>query len=154
MIDMYYKSVGRGANLLLNFAPEKNGKMGADTLNCARKFAEIINSRFSVPLAKTQGIGRDLELDLGRMASIDYVIIEENLASGQRIADYTIEIFNEGRWLEVAGDLTVGHKKIDRLDPPIRARKIRFHCGHLPEGVKMEDVNIRKFAVYGEYCET
>jgi len=150
MIDMYYKSVGRGANLLLNFAPEKNGKMGADVLNCAQQFAEIINKRFSVPLAETQGSGRHVELDLGRTALIDHVIIEEDLTSGQRIADYTIDMLDGSRWLEVAGDLTVGHKKIDRLEPPVRARKIRFHCGHLPAGVKMEDVNIRKFAAYGE----
>jgi len=153
MVDMYYKSVGRGSNLLLNFAPEKNGKMGTDTLNCAKQFKEIIDKRFSIPLAETQGSGRYVELDLGKMALIDHVIIMEDLTSGQRIADYAIEMFEGNRWLEVAGDLTVGHKKIDRLDPPVRARKIRFRCGHLPAGAKMEDVSIRKFAAYGEYIE-
>lgn len=154
MIDMYYKSVGRGANLLLNFAPEKNGKMGVDVLNCVRQFAEIINRRFSVPLAETQGNGRYVGLDLGRTALIDHVIIEEDLTSGQRIAGYTIEMLDGSRWLEVTNGVTVGHKKIDCLVPPVRARKIRFHCSHLPTGVKMEEVNIGKFAAYGKYCES
>jgi len=148
MIDMYYKSVGRGANLLLNFAPEKNGKMGADVLNCAQQFAEIINRQFSVPLAEIHGTGRYVELDLGKTAPIDHIIIQEELTSGQRIASYTIEILDRNRWLEVADGLTVGHKKIDSLVPPVCARKIRFHCGKLAAGAKMEDVNIRKFAAY------
>jgi len=148
ILDRYYKSVGRGANLLINFAPDPAGRMPSDILACARAFGDAVRERFAGPLASSQGTGRVVELDLRSREDVGMVVVMEDLSAGQRIAEYAIEAEVEGDWKQIAADRTVGHKKIDFIDPPVRTRRIRFVCRQVAPGADMEDVSIRKLTAY------
>jgi alpha-L-fucosidase len=143
LIEIYYESVGRGANLLLNFAPDRSGLMPDEVVHRARQFGDEIRRRFARPVAETSGPGESLTLDLGGTVVIDHVVVMENLTGGQKIAEHCIEAMVDGRWQRIADGQTVGHKRISRV-APVAVSKVRFRCLKSIQGRP----EIRRLAAY------
>jgi alpha-L-fucosidase len=51
LLDIYYKSVGRGACLNLNLPPDRRGKINDNDIRALREFRRVLDSTFSVDLA-------------------------------------------------------------------------------------------------------
>lgn len=143
LVEKYYRSVGRGANLLLNFAPDPRGLIPDDAVARAQEFGDEIRRRFATPIAETKGKGSVVTLDLGKPTIIDHVVVMEDLADGQKIAKHSIEVMLGGQWQPVASGRTVGHKRIYRARP-VPAEKVRFRCLKSVQG----PVVIRSLAVF------
>ena len=56
LVDLYYKSVGRGACLDLGLAPDKSGQLTLEDVNKLKEFGEIIRKTFAINLAKHASI--------------------------------------------------------------------------------------------------
>jgi hypothetical protein len=125
LIEIYYKSVGRGTVLLLNSAPDTTGLIPEADMKLYRQFGDEIRRRFGKSIAETEGKGDIVELDLGSKQEIDHSIIMEDIAFGERVREYVIEGLNDEQWFEIARGISIGHKKIDRFEP-VRVSKIRF----------------------------
>ncbi|KAL2210607.1 alpha-L-fucosidase 1 [Sarocladium strictum] len=67
-----------------------------------------------------------LEVNLGRHAKIEGFIVQEHIALGQRIGGYAWDVLVEDEWVEVATGVTMGYKRIDRLDSPVSASRARL----------------------------
>ncbi|MGZ3940055.1 MAG: discoidin domain-containing protein, partial [Flavisolibacter sp.] len=52
LLDLYYKSVGRGADLDLGLAPGKSGQLHPNDVNSLKQFGELLQTIFRVNLAK------------------------------------------------------------------------------------------------------
>ncbi len=52
LMDLYYKSVGRGASLLLNVPPNRKGQLSPEDVASLRGFRKIVESTFAVNLAR------------------------------------------------------------------------------------------------------
>lgn len=52
LLDLYYKSVGRGANLDLGLSPNKDGLLDQEDVNSLKKFGLILKETFATNLAK------------------------------------------------------------------------------------------------------
>lgn len=52
LLDLYYKSVGRGANLDLGIAPNREGLLHANDVKAMTEFGRLVQQIFSVNLAK------------------------------------------------------------------------------------------------------
>lgn len=142
LMDIYYRSVGRGAVLLLNVTPDTTGLIPEPDAARAKEFGDEIRRRFESALASTSGDGDSLELGLTAVRPVDHVILMEDIMQGERILDYAVEAEVNGEWKEVVRGTAVGHKKIDRFDP-IESGRWRFRC------LKSNgSVSLRKFAVY------
>lgn len=142
LVEMYYRSVGHGANLLLNIAPEPNGQITAADAQRAAEFGAEIRRRFGRSLAETVGSGKIVELSLDRPTTIDHVITMEDFADGERVREYAIERWDAGRWEEICRGSSIGHKKIDRFRP-VEVTRIRFRCLS-----SVAPPKIRRFAVF------
>lgn len=46
-MDIYYNSVGRGANLILNIPPNRDGKFNTEDVQSLEKFGEMLQKEFS-----------------------------------------------------------------------------------------------------------
>ncbi|MHC4981577.1 MAG: alpha-L-fucosidase [Planctomycetota bacterium] len=143
LVEKYYKSVGRGANFLLNFAPDRRGLVPEDAVASARQFGDEIHRRFGAPIAETEGEGEVVTLDLGKPTAIDHVVVMEDLADGQRIAAHRVEAMVGGGWRRIAAGRTVGHKRIYRFKA-VAAEKVRFRCLKSIFG----SVTVRRLAVH------
>ena len=52
LIDLYYRSVGRGAGFLLNVPPDRSGQVHAEDAAALRQFGERLHATFQTNLAK------------------------------------------------------------------------------------------------------
>jgi alpha-L-fucosidase len=52
LVDIYYKSVGRGACLLLNIPPDRDGRIHSTDASVLRKFRRILDDTFAHDLAR------------------------------------------------------------------------------------------------------
>jgi len=142
LMDMYYRSVGHGAVLLLNQTPDTTGLIPEADVNRGAEFAAEVRRRFDNSIAETSGSGRLVELDLAKPTRIDHVITMERIAGGERIRRYVVEGMAGSSWRALCEGSAVGHKKIDRIEP-VRATKVRLR---VLEAAATPQV--RKFAVY------
>ena len=67
-----------------------------------------------------------LTLDLKEPTEFNVIRIQEPIALGQRVRAYRVEIWEGGAWRLIAEGTTIGHKKLDRLDSPVTAARIRL----------------------------
>lgn len=127
LMEMYYKSVGRGTTLLINHGPHPDGYIIDEDFDRMKEFGDEIRRRFDSPLAETSGEGEFVEIDLGNAQPVDHVVLMEDIRYGERIRKYVIEGFDGNNWVQLANGSSVGHKKIDFF-PSVNVSKVRFKC--------------------------
>jgi alpha-L-fucosidase len=116
LMDMYEKSVGRNATLMLGLTPDPTGLLPAGDVNRLKEMGDEINRRFSTPLAQTSGTKKTQVLKLGKKQSVNYYMIQENIKKGERIRQYKIEAKINGQWKTICQGESVGHKRIEKLN--------------------------------------
>ncbi|KKO55114.1 alpha-L-fucosidase [Paenibacillus sp. DMB20] len=116
VLDIYYRSVGHGATLLLNISPDNRGLLPEVDVKRVIEFGDEIRRRFGQPVGQTSGEGTELLLGLEHIQPVNHVIIMEDIAHGERVREYVLEAFSHGEWKELVRGSAIGHKKIDRFD--------------------------------------
>ena len=146
LMEIYYKTVGHGAVLLLNAAPDTSGRIPTADVKIYKQFGEELQRRFANPAAETTNVqGHQIELDLGAATAIDHAITMEDYREGERIREYRIEGQLDGskeNWVVLASGSAVGRMKIDRF------AKQTVHKARLVIEKSVCEPLIRKFAVY------
>jgi alpha-L-fucosidase len=142
-MKVYYEMIGRGASVIVNLTPDRRGLIPDDLVASAKQFGDEINRRFSHPVGETKGSGNTVTLRFGSPKVFDHIVTMETLTHGQKIAKYKIEALVNGQWKFVVEGQTVGHKRIDAVQP-ITASAIRFTC---TESL-VQPIGIRSFAAY------
>ncbi len=148
LVDIYYRSVGRGAQLLMNLPPDSTGLLPRADCVRAREFGDEIRRRFGHPLAETSGRASVIDLPLSDGGTIDTVILEEDCGGGQRVRSYRLEARTDAGWTTLGTGTAIGHKRIqsigavktDRIRltitesaaPPAIRRLAAFHTGSAP----------------------
>ncbi|HTV81663.1 MAG TPA: alpha-L-fucosidase [Acidobacteriaceae bacterium] len=142
LLSIYYRSVGRGAQLLLNIPPNREGLMDGKDCRSAEAFGEEIRRRFGTPLAATRGSGRTIRLDFRQPQSIDTVILEEDTGLGERVRAFRLEGRIHGAWIAIGRGTAIGHKRIQPVERRvIDAVRLRVREAAAPP-------RIRTFAVF------
>ena len=117
LIEIYYRSVGRGAQLLLNVTPDRTGHVPQTDVDRLAEFGGEIRRRFARSVAETSGTRRELHLDLGGRRRVDHVIIEEHLREGERVRAWRLEGEAGTAWRALAEGSAIGHKRIQPIEP-------------------------------------
>ena len=125
LLDIYYRSVGRGAQLLLNVPPDRTGRIPAADAARAKAFGDEVRRRFARPVAEGPGTGGAVTLGLPAPALVDHVVIEEDLAGGERVREYWLEGLAAGQWIPLGSGTAIGHKRIQPV-PPLRLEALRL----------------------------
>lgn len=116
VLDIYYRSVGHGATLLLNISPDNRGLLPEVDVERVIEFGDEIRRRFGQPVSQTSGEGTELLMKLEHTQPVNHVIIMEDIAHGERVREYVLEAYSQGEWKELVRGSAIGHKKIDRFD--------------------------------------
>lgn len=125
LLDIYYRSVGHGCNLLLNVAPDDRGLLPDSDVRRVLELGAEVRRRFDAPIARTSGTGNELVLPLEGETAIDHLVLMEDIRLGERIREYVVDALRDGQWVEIARGSAVGHKKIDAF-PPVAASAVRL----------------------------
>lgn len=142
LVDLYERSVGHGATLLLNHTPDTTGLIPAEDAARAAEFGRAIELRYGTAAADTSGAGPEITLSLSAPTVIDRAVIMEDIREGERIRRWAIEVDRDGQWIEVAQGTAVGHKRIARFQP-VRTSQVRLRTVEAA-GTPL----IRRFAVH------
>ncbi|WP_152364049.1 alpha-L-fucosidase [Microlunatus speluncae] len=114
LLAIYYRSVGLGANLLLNVPPDRRGRIDAADRSRIEEWATELDRRFADPLpAKLTEQGEELIIDFGSAVTLDHLALVEELADGQRITGHVVL---DGDHELVAG-LSVGSRRLHAFAP-------------------------------------
>ncbi|MBR1626037.1 MAG: alpha-L-fucosidase [Bacteroidales bacterium] len=130
LMNIYYKSVGRGSVLLLNSTPDTNGLIPASHLNIYKAFGKEINKRFSDPLndfdgkVLTTSYSSDsynkkqytYRIDLKKNSLVNHIVLGEDLPYGQNVLSYRIDALHNGVSRTVCKGTSIGSKRIEYFD--------------------------------------
>ncbi|HEV2134218.1 MAG TPA: alpha-L-fucosidase [Terracidiphilus sp.] len=147
LLEVYYRSVGRGAQLLLNVPPNRNGHIADEDFVRAKEFGAEIRRRFGKSIAESAGSGGILALDLPQPARVDHVILQEDCRFGQRVRGFRVEGRADGQWIELIKGSSIGHKRIVPVTP---------HVGSTLRLVVTQsqgEARIRRFAAFNTGAE-
>ncbi|MEP6628256.1 MAG: alpha-L-fucosidase [Ginsengibacter sp.] len=126
LMEIYYKSAGRGSVMLLNSTPDTTGLIPEGDILIYEELGKEIKRRFEHPLASAANQNTNLvEINLQSPATINHAVIMEDYRSGERIRAYEIEGFVNGQWQKLSDGSSVGRKKIDWFDN-VTVTKVRF----------------------------
>ncbi len=112
LVEVYYRSVGRGSQLLLNIPADRRGHMPDADFARAREFGAEIQRRFGKSVAETSGAGAQLELRLAKSGLVDHVILQEDSHFGQRVRSFRLEGLVGKEWKTLYAGTSIGHKRI------------------------------------------
>jgi len=166
LVSTYEQTVGRGGQFMLGIAPDSRGLLPEADVQRLKEFGTAIRERYGnnlaakhAPTTPEMELALDgnpdtfwsapagshhavLEVNLGKPATFDHVLTMEWLNGGQHVQKYAIEIYNEGKWVEVARGQAIGHKKID-LFAPVTASRARLNILS-----STAEAHIREFQIF------
>ena len=134
LMNLYLRSVGRNAKLLLNVPPTRDGVLHDTDVSCLMQFAERRRAAFAVDVARgRKAVWQRLppnamigELDLGRDTTIGHVRLEEDISNGQMASRYILSALGaQDSWREIARGTTIGYARIDVVTG-VRTRRLRI----------------------------
>jgi alpha-L-fucosidase len=141
LVNLYYKSVGRNSLLLLNIPPNRKGQLSEKDVESIKGMRAILDETFKTNLVKnkTKGFLTDSKMqtvhplsinvpfiiDLQKKTSFDRFMLQEDIASGQRIESAKLEYWNGKTWQLVQTFTTVGYKRLLRFEP-IETAKLKL----------------------------
>jgi alpha-L-fucosidase len=138
LLEVHYRSVGRGAQLLLNVPPDDTGHIAAADARVARAFGDEVRRRFGTAVAETGPAGAapgarggivTLEIPRGPRR-VDHVVLQEDLAGGERVREYRLEGLVDGAWTLLGTGTAIGHKRIHPVGP-VTASALRLTCARV-----------------------
>jgi alpha-L-fucosidase len=180
LLDLYYKSVGRGASFLLNVPPDRRGLVHENDAKSLAEFGRLVRAIFAVNLADgakasasnvrgndgrfaAAGVldGRDgaywstddsvttpeLTLELNGARTFNVVSLREHLPLGQRVEDWALDAWIEGKWVEFAAGKAIGSRRLWR-GGDVTTDKVRLRIVKAPVCPA-----ITEFALYCEPAE-
>lgn len=126
LVEIYYMSVGRGVNLLLNITPDGHGEIPPAQIRRLEEFGDEINARFSKPLAATHGHGATLDLKPAAAMTVDHLQLREDIRTGERVREFVVEGRGEdGNWSTLLRGTQIGARQLVPI-PAIKLSELRL----------------------------
>jgi len=142
LFEIYLKSIGRGANLILNVPPDRRGlitqydsaslvgfkklreeNFSNDLSNQSKEY--LVYNKKPMPVKRlntgnsesfetiTMAGSQSLEIAFNQPEKINCIVLKENLATGQNCAKFTIQLLNKDQQIvKTIEGTTIGHKRI------------------------------------------
>jgi alpha-L-fucosidase len=145
LLNIYYASIGHGANLLLNIPIDRRGKVHPADSSRLMQFHQVISTSFANNLGRGKAISASntkltyqtsaltdqlygtywvaddkdetpsLEMHFGKATSFNRLVMQEYIPLGQRVKAWSASCGNNGTFTPIAEATTVGYKRILRF---------------------------------------
>jgi alpha-L-fucosidase len=153
LLDIYFHSVGRNSVLLVNLPPDKEGLINEADIKNLKEWTRLRDNIFKNNFAKGASViaanginakaildnnyntywttkGKDttatIELKLKNKATFSVLMLQENIAIGQRIEKFDLEYWDGTSWKKAAAGTTVGYKRLLQFDA-VTTDKVRLN---------------------------
>ena len=121
LVNIYYQSVGCNSVLLLNIPPDKRGLIHETDVQRIKELSEYISRTFADNQVLdgdrmwNAGVGESKVYDVKEGAMVNTFLIQEDIAQGQRVEDFLVEVYSNGGWQYAAEGTTIGYKRLLRF---------------------------------------
>ncbi|MEP6781003.1 MAG: alpha-L-fucosidase [Gemmatimonadaceae bacterium] len=122
LYDLYFKSVGRNAKLLLNVPPTREGLLHATDIARLTALRERLTHlrESAVKPSKNNFISTgahsgEIILDLGKSQSLSAFRLAEDIQHGQSISKWNLSISDRGDWKQIAKGTTIGYARMENF---------------------------------------
>ncbi|HIV04330.1 MAG TPA: alpha-L-fucosidase, partial [Candidatus Spyradosoma merdigallinarum] len=156
LMQVWFDCVGRGANLILNLAPDKTGRLDPADVKALMGFKKLRDALYKKDFAlggdaKGRSRGKafsadkltdgDLDtfwatkdgqttaaavVELPSKATFDVVRVREEIRLGQRVDAWALDAEVDGEWKEVVSGMTIGVQTMLVLPEPVTAKRVRL----------------------------
>lgn len=133
LVKNYVTSVGRNSNMLIGIVVDTSGLVPQEDFERLKAFGDQVYQNFGTPLAEIKGRDKELRLAIKDHAA-KYIVIQEDIAKGERIREYVVDAKVNGEWVKMAEGTSVGYKRIQQLDNPVVADEFRLSVVTAGEG--------------------
>jgi alpha-L-fucosidase len=146
LMDLYYRSVGRGGSLLLNVPPDRRGLLHENDVASLRDFGALVRGTFQKDLAANANIKAsntrsgfapknlldadrhtywatddamktaEVELTLPADTTFNVVRLREKIELGQRVDAFEMDRWAGGKWETFARATSIGACRLIRTD--------------------------------------
>ncbi len=146
LMGLYYLSVGRGANLLINIGPDRRGMLPDADRTALLAFGAEIRRRFGAPIATLADgavTATGWEYTASEPFYLDHVVLQEDLAKGESVRRFAIHMQTgiSGRLITLYEGRSIGHKLICRV-PLVACRKIVVEITEADGAAALRDVSL------------
>jgi alpha-L-fucosidase len=133
MLDIYYRSVGRNAVLLLNVPPDRRGLFHENDVARLKELRTVLDETFRTDLAAGKPTRRSaatqrkpwIEIALQGPTTFDRALLEEQITQGQRVENFALEAWDGQAWKPIAEAGTIGYKRLLRF-PAVTTSRVRL----------------------------
>jgi alpha-L-fucosidase len=156
LMDLYYRSVGRGGSLLLNVPPDRRGLLHENDVASLRDFGAIVRGTFQKNLAAKARINAsnarggfgprnlldgdrytywathdpirtaEVELMLPGETTFNVVRLREYIQLGQRVEAFELDRWAGGKWETFARATSIGACRLLRTEADITTNRVRL----------------------------
>jgi alpha-L-fucosidase len=128
LLDIYFRSVGHGGNLILNVPPNRAGLITPEDSASLINFKKLRDSSFAnntLKNASKLNTYNGVSYSFNKPTKINTVVLKEKIAFGQRVSSFEILGSTvQGQYFHLAKGTTIGHKRIIRF-PTTEVRYIQ-----------------------------
>ena len=121
LVNIYYRSVGCNSVLLLNIPPDRRGLIHEIDVQRIKELSGYLAKTFANNQV-TDGTGLwqantgdSKEYTVKPGAMVNTFLIQEDIAQGQRVEDFLVEVYSNGTWQYAAEGTTIGYKRLLRF---------------------------------------
>ena len=121
LVNIYYRSVGCNSVLLLNIPPDRRGLIHEIDAQRIKELSGYLAKTFANNQV-TDGTGLwqanagdSKEYTVKPGAMVNTFLIQEDIAQGQRVEDFLVEVYSNGTWQFAAEGTTIGYKRLLRF---------------------------------------
>jgi len=87
-----------------------------------------------------------LEIDLKSKKTFDIISLQEYIPLGQRIEEYNIEIFEHNAWKKIYVGISIGAKRLIKLETAVTASKVKLNITKSPVCITLSEFGLYKKA--------
>lgn len=143
LMQKYYTSVGRNSNLIIGAVIKPDGALPEADVKSLAAFGKLLRERFAKPIAAVADVeGDTITLDLPKPQEIGHVVLQEQIAHGERVREHVVEGLVGEQWVKLAEGKVIGHKWIYHFKPQTVSRL------RLKVSVSLASPKIRSFTCY------
>jgi alpha-L-fucosidase len=115
LFQLYLRSVGRGAYLLLNVPPDRRGLINEHDSAALVGFKKLRDKSFGKPLAIKKFSSSNVnvyKINFSKPSKINCIMLREPIQFGQKIKSFTIRIKRNNSTVKEINGKTIGRKRI------------------------------------------
>ena len=161
LLDLYFNSVGKNSLLLLNIPPNKNGELADADVKSLNDFHALLKKQFKENFVKTQCLASPvltdkklesyleikndvpIEFDFKKPITFDVLLLQENIAHGQRLESGIFEFWNGTTWQLLKSFTTVGYKRLIKCNS-VTTTKLRLTILKSKGIVQLSEIGVYK----------